>query len=234
MEPQPEPLTAEAVRQEVRDTMMAQQTELLELANRNALELLREERKKSTPALLETITGEVQSARSHESHDWKNQINKSNCDVLRQVEQLWARTERYVDVLEVTNEQEVFKAGAMDMIQKGKALVHDRLKLIRFADREGWKAALHFEGDDIAESEAEAKRMRKSKKETEKDSDKMRRDRDRRNLDTRRDGQGSSRDRSPGRSFNRNSGYGGQSDRKFCFLCKRWGHLPRSRECPRK
>ena len=137
-------------------------------------------------------------------------------------------------MLEVTNEQEVFKTGASDMIKKSKALIHERIKLIRYADREGWKAALHFEGDDIAESEAEAKRMRKSKKETDKESDSKRRDNYRRYSDTRRDGQGSSRDRSPGRSFSRNSGYGGQSDRKYCFLCKRWGHLPRSRECPRK
>ena len=87
-EPQPDQLTAEAVRQEVRDTMMAQQSELLAIANRNAMELLKEERKKSAPALLDTISGEVQSARSHEGRDWKNQFNKSNYDVLHQVEQL--------------------------------------------------------------------------------------------------------------------------------------------------
>ena len=39
-EPQQEPLTAEGVRAEVRTTMMAQQTELLEIAGRNALKLL--------------------------------------------------------------------------------------------------------------------------------------------------------------------------------------------------
>ena len=50
------------------------------------------------------------------------------------------------------------------MMQKGKSLRHERIKLIKFADREGWKATLYYEGDKIAETEAEEKKIRKSKK----------------------------------------------------------------------
>ena len=228
-----QPLTAEAVQQQVRETMMAQQAHLLEIAGRNALKLLQDEQKKSAPSLLDTINGEMAAARAHDGHEWKNDINKSNFDALHQVEQLWSRTERYVDSLEVAQEQAPLKTGALETIQKGKNLVHERLKLLRSADRDGWKVALYYEGDNIAENESEAKRMRKSKKEADKQvSDKYKRDRDRKNFFTGRDGQGSSRDsRAP---FYRNAGFGSPADQRYCFLCRRRGHLARSRECPRR
>ena len=49
-------------------------------------------------------------------------------------------------------------------INKGKNVAHERLKIIRFDDSNGWKAALHFLGDNIVETEAEGKQMKISKK----------------------------------------------------------------------
>ena len=53
----------------------------------------------------------------------------------------------------------------MAFIEKGKSLTHERMEVIRFADRKGWSAGLRYLGDDIAETEAKA--MRKSKKDVE-------------------------------------------------------------------
>ena len=47
-------------------------------------------------------------------------------------------------------------------------LVYNHLKLLRFADRKGWKAARNFKGDNIADSPEETKRMKKAKKEAER------------------------------------------------------------------
>ena len=73
-----------------------------------------------------------------------------------------------MQVLEVGADQETLKTGALSFIEKGKKLTHDRLKLLRFADRDGWTAALNYLGDQIAETEAEAKAMRKGKKEADR------------------------------------------------------------------
>ena len=113
------------------------------------------------------------------------------------------------------------------MIKKGKTIIHDRMKVIRYADRDGWKAALHFVGDDIAETAEEAKRMRKSKKETEKDKEASRRgsNRDRENRDWNVNGSsraGSSRDREPWGS--RRSSNGVQTNDQYCYKCSRYGH----------
>ena len=231
------PLTAEDVDRRVRDVMMAQQTQLLEIAGRNTLKLLQEEQKKAKPSLVDTINLEVEAAREYDSHDWKTPINKENFNCRYQVEQLGKRTERLVDAMELPEDQAVLKATALEAIEKGKNIVHERLKVIRYADRDGWKAALHFLGDNIAESEAEAKRMSKSKKETdkEKEAEKARREREtHRDRGNRGDGQGSSRDREPwgryGQSSSYSNGYGYQT--KLCYHCNRTGHI--ARFCPHR
>ena len=210
--------------------MMDQQAQLLEIAGRNALKLLQEEQKKASPAILDAINSELETSKKYDGHDWKTPINKNNFDALHQVEQLWKRTERYVSVLEVPAEQAQLKSAALEMVEKGKKIIHDRLKIIRYADRDGWKAALHFVGDDIAESEAEAKKMRKSKKETEKEreAERSRRERDRRVYSSNREGQGSSRDRSPWGRNNRSQNWGSQTDNRYCFQCTRMGHIARN------
>ena len=230
------PLTAEDVRKEVKATMMEQHTRILEMANRNALKIYQDERKKSAPALLETISGEVQASKSHDSHVWNTPINKSNFDILQQVEQLWARSERYVEVLDVSNDQAVFKQGAIDMMKKGKSLIHERIKLIKYADREGWKAALYYEGDKIAETEAEEKRMRKSKKETEKekDAEKSRKEATRRFFERKAE-QGSSRDSRSERDRRSTSRTSSRiTEQVFCYKCKRYGHRTNAWSCPNR
>ena len=57
------------------------------------------------------------------------------------------------------------KAASLKAIAEGKLIAYDQMKLIRFADCEGWKATCHFKGDNIADSVEEAKRMKIAKKE---------------------------------------------------------------------
>ena len=162
---------------------------------------------------------------------------------------MWKRAERLVQPLNVPEEQKEVKKLALEGITKGKEIVHERAKLIRFADRDGWKAALHYLGDNIAETEAEGKKMRKSKKETEKEkeADRTRRERKARDRRNRGDGQGSSRDRDSRGRYGQASGYstsgpsygstygstytnGNGYQTKYCYLCKRTGHI--ARFCP--
>ena len=114
------PLTAEDVDRRVRDVMMAQQTQLLEIAGRNTLKLLQEEQKKAKPSLVDTINLEVEAAREYDSHDWKTPINKENFNCMYQVEQLGKRTERLVDAMELPEDQGVLKATALVAIEKGE------------------------------------------------------------------------------------------------------------------
>ena len=214
--------------------MMAQQTQLLEIAGKNALQLLRDHQKQMAPSLLDTIDEEIQQTKE-EDHVWKSQINERNYSAMRQVELMWRRTERFVDSLEVPVQQEEIKEGAMNYIKKGKELVHQRLKVIRFADKDGWSAALNYLGDNIAETEAEGKAMRKSKKEAERS-----RETNSRALVRYNPYQGNSRRTQPSSSRDRDdyssSSYSGyrqrpsdrsRNNQKKCFNCQRWGHIAR-------
>ena len=66
---QPEWLTAEVFRPDVRHDvrMMSQQTTLREISNRNALELLKEERTKAAPSLMDAINEGVQCVHARDN-----------------------------------------------------------------------------------------------------------------------------------------------------------------------
>ena len=121
--------------------MMAQQSQLPTLAETNALKLLREENKRNQPTLLETINVEVGAAKEYDNHDWQNPTNKLTFDTMHQVEQLWKKTERLVGAIEFQREQQNLKEVTLHIVHKGKEIAYEHLKLIRFADLEGWKAA---------------------------------------------------------------------------------------------
>ena len=229
---EPTPLTAAEIEQRVKDTIMTQQQQLLEIAGRNALKMLREEQKKTAPTLMDAMDDELEKANEYANHEWRTQINRDNFNSVHEIEKMWKPTERFVKALEVDRDQADLKKGAVDFIEKGKKLTRDRMKVIRYADRDGWQAALHFVGDNIADTEAEAKRMRKSKKETEKDREaaRSRRERDSREYRSSyssREGQGSSRTRDTTRRF---APY--RPDTRLCFNCGGVGHIART--CTRR
>ena len=99
----------------------------------------------------------MEAVREHDAHEWKTAVNEENFNTMFQVEQLWKRTERLVDSLEVTPSQEQAKTSSLEAINKGMDIVHERLKIIWFGDRDGWKVALHYLGDNLADRGQEEK-----------------------------------------------------------------------------
>ena len=87
-------------------------------------------------------------------------MNKNSFDYNKQVEAIWEKTERAV------TEKKWEKARTLCV--KGKALVKKRLKVLKYANKEGWDAALEYMSDDLADDEADRKRMQKAKKKAEK------------------------------------------------------------------
>ena len=126
-------MSGEQIEAHVRNAMMGQQAELLEIGAENALKLVQEQHKRNSTALMETIDEEFDKSREHDNHNWQNPINKSNFDALRQVKQMWERTERVVGVIGPSPEQKELKDGAMKFIKEGKKLTRERLKVLRYA-----------------------------------------------------------------------------------------------------
>ena len=231
------PLSAADVERQVRETMVAQQATLLEIAGRNALQLVRDEQKKAAPSLLEAIEGEADDKRVHDNYEWRTNINRDNFNALYEIEQMWKKTERFVGTLEVSTEQAELKASATAAIEKGKHLTHQRLKVLKFADRDGWQAALHFVGDNIAETPEEAKRMKKGIRDAEKERE-LKAARSKREKDGRdkgsfaygREAQSSRRGRDW--DFNGYSTQRSYREARYCYHCGGLGHI--ARVCPRR
>ena len=214
------------VRDEIRKTMVEQTADLIQVTNRNTLKMIEEDRRRAAPYLLDTISSELKEARKKETNNWKTDINKSNFDALKDAETIYNRAQRLVEATEVTDDTKLLKEGAIKLMEEGKEILEKRLQLIRYADKEGWLAALHYEGDDIAENEAEAKKMRKSKKDTEAEKEKEREKRAATRRATRgRSGQGYGQ----GSSTYRRSDSQGYRDRspetRTCYRCRRKGHI---------
>ena len=132
-----QPLTNEEVDARVKLTMQTQQTEMLKLAAENALKLVREEATKSASGLVEKIDKTIDKSKEHSDHVWSNAINKSNFNALREIKQMWERTERFVGACNVSPDDKELKDGAMKYITEGKKLTHERIKVLRYADRDG-------------------------------------------------------------------------------------------------
>ena len=78
----------------------------------------------------------------------------------------------FVEAADFKEDSQPLKDPILNLMEKGKNMLYERMKLIRYADKETWRAALLFEGDDIADNETEEKKMKKSKKEAEKEVEK--------------------------------------------------------------
>jgi hypothetical protein len=226
------PTIEKIVKDTITVTMQQQTDNLLRSAAANALQLAKDEAAKSKHDILDRVDDSISKSTEHEGYKWNNDINKNNYMELRKVERLWERTERFVDTLQVPDDQKELKTGTMKFITEGKTLTHNRLKVFRFADKEGWVAAMNFVSDDIAEDEKEEKRMKTGKKEAEKARDSKgdkRRAGDRGAGPSRTDYRGRDSDRRSPSSYRRGRGGGNI----LCYHCNKYGNHV-SRDCPQR
>ena len=143
----------------VRESMQEQQEGLLQLAASNANRIAEQASQASARQVREDLDTDAQRSKLYENLTWNNNINKSNFNFTQQVKDLWERTERAV--------ADGQSDKAKEYINKGKDLCKKRLKVLRYADRDEWDAALEYLSDDLAEDECDRKRMRKAKKTSE-------------------------------------------------------------------
>ena len=120
--------------------MQEQQTELLRLAAKNTDVIMAQNIKESNSAIKDVIDDEVEGCSTWDGN-FKNNINKSNYDFCKQVEDMWKKTGKAIE------EENVPKA--MNLIEKGKKLTKNRLKALRIADKEGWDTSLAYLSDDL-------------------------------------------------------------------------------------
>ena len=131
------PMTPQFIQALVKDTMMTQQSQLLNLAETNALRLLREENRRNHHTLIDTINAELGATKEYDHHDWQNPTNKLTFKAMHQIEQMWKKTKRLVEAAEYQPEQKILKEAALKTINEGKEAAYKQIKLIKFADREG-------------------------------------------------------------------------------------------------
>ena len=215
------------VGQQVKDIMVNQTAEFLHLASEKAQKIVEDEKRKNTPQVLQQISEEVRAARKDASYTWNQRTNKSNYDALKQAEDLFAKSKAFMQLTEVKEDTESLKDSAISF-HEGEKILKERLKLIKYADREGWKAAIYYEGDDLAENEADERRMKRSRKDADSDNRPL----DRWPRDT-RDEYSRPRTYTPrGRGGSRNTNTRQTQSAKFCTFCRTYGHV--IRDCRRR
>ena len=130
-------MTEEQIKEHVKEAMQVQQADLLKLVAENAYKFVRDQHNKSSTELLDKIDEEIDKSKKYDSHEWQNQINKSNFDALRQVQLMWERAERMVKATVPIPDHQELKVGSLKFIEQGKKLTHDRLRLLMFANKDG-------------------------------------------------------------------------------------------------
>ena len=80
------PLTPHVIQVLVKETMMVQQTQLLTLAETDALKMLCEENKRNQPSWWETINADVGAIKEYDNHEWQNPTNKLTFDAMHQID----------------------------------------------------------------------------------------------------------------------------------------------------
>ena len=113
----------------------------------------------------------------------------------------------------------------MKFIKEGKDLTRQRLKVLRYADRDGWSAALHFVDDDIADDEKEEKRMKKSKKEAERAKESREGKRRATNTQTRAGPSYTTQFKPSGQTASKRGRYEEPFDNRGCYICGEYGHV---------
>ena len=98
------------IQQEVRRLMQEQQRDLLRTAAYNSWAIVTRELQANTSQVIDTLDTELEKVYEHDAK-WKNNINKTNFDFVKQVDDLWEKTERAVHYGRVDHTRELIVTG---------------------------------------------------------------------------------------------------------------------------
>ena len=90
--------------------MQEQQRDLLRTAAYNSWAIVTRERQANTSQVIDTLDTELEKVYEHDAK-WKNNINKTNFDFVKQVDDLWEKTERAVHYGRVDHTRELIVTG---------------------------------------------------------------------------------------------------------------------------
>ena len=224
--------TKTEIKELVKTVLQEQQRDLLRSAASNALSIVEKQIGKTSSELRDAIDDEVAGCST--DFTFKNNINRSNFNFTKQVNDIWKKTERAIGDGE-TNK-------AKDFIQKGKELCINRMEALRIADKEGWDVALAYISEELVTGEENEKRLKKARRDAKTSRDEKKKTYSSTSQRTRF--QPYSYDKYPkkeegsDKSYNstsRENGYYRKSrklDNITCWICSRFGHV--ATYCPNK
>ena len=134
--------STEEIRNIITEVMQQQQTQLLEAAAETAENIIDQK-----------LVSDGKT-RKIESIKLKYEGNQRQLDHENKVMEIWKKTEEALE--------KGLKQKAHDLIQEGKKITKQRIKLIRLADRESWAVVKAYESDDLASDTDDEKRIQKA------------------------------------------------------------------------
>ena len=215
--------TKEEIKTLISDTLKDKAIDILRAATENADKIVEERLKKGTATLRDDLDEQLASKTQGE-HSFKNNINESNFDFCKKIDDIWRKTERAVEEKDKTKTKELLK--------KGRDLLENRMQALIIADKEGWDVALAYVSDPLVRTAEQEKRLKKARREAQaaKDSSsKKKRDSENARFGPKRSYQNECQD---GSSRKRQNNLYGNLDRrswgpepKKCWRCGAYGHL---------
>lgn len=140
----------------ITQSLQEQSTNILHAATVNASKIVDSKLKLNNAELQNALEDQItQGAKSEHSFD--NNINESNHNFCKQLEDIWRKAERAVD--------DGDKVKSKELLAKGKQLTRNRAQALVFADKEGWDVALAYLDDPLVATPDQEKRLKQARKE---------------------------------------------------------------------
>ena len=124
----------------IKETMKEQSVAILKTAQHNSNLLIEKKLSDNTKKIQDDIDLQMEHQSSRE-HSFRNNINSSNFDFCKQIDDIWRKADRAREDRDEARMKELF--------DKGKQLIDNRKQALVIADREGWDVALGYLADPI-------------------------------------------------------------------------------------
>ena len=131
-------------------TMKEQQASLLQLAAKNAEQIVKQ--KLDEGSVRAVVDKEINRCTKYDNIEMNNNINATHFNFTKQIHDLWEKAEIAIGE----------KTDPTSYLTKGKELCEGHLKLIQLADREGWDVAKRYQEDLLASDPQDEKRIAKA------------------------------------------------------------------------